>query len=297
MVVPLLQLVAYCLSFGLYGVFTTQVYAYYICFPKDKKHVKILVYGVLVIETIQSILVIRDAVTSFGIGFGERGEVAKIHNEWLTMPIASGIIGCIVQCFYAYRIKRLTHTIAASCFVVLLALVQCIGAIVAGVEGHIINNAWKLNSRVEYIAQAVKISCFVIVHTHKVFQLYKSKTKVENTQATLTRIIRLIIGTGIFTALIAILDLILYLGEYKRGAYFLIPCLNLGKLYSNSMMVVLNNRANIVSGRGRDAFGDTVTKERTIDFGEDSSASTASWNSRRNSCVETRVELEPVGQK
>ncbi|KAF9011844.1 hypothetical protein BDQ17DRAFT_1344953 [Cyathus striatus] len=272
-------LLAYSLSFGLYGVFITQVYAYYICFPKDRQHVKILVYSVLAIETCQAGVLIRDAVVAFGAGFG------KLERYLL---LSSSSVGCIVQCFYAYRIKVLTRRNAASCVIVVLALVQFIGAIVAGIEGRMVGSIIKLSTRLEYTAQVVRnvssAICDIIISAYICYYLSTSPTKLENTQKTLTRIIKLIVGSGMFTAMVAILDLALYLAKYNEGAYFLVPCICLGKLYSNSMMVVLNNRAHIIGGRGL-----------SFTIGGHDSMDTSTTSRGTGSYVEARGQ--PLGQK
>lgn len=55
----------------------------------------------------------------------------------------------------------------------------------------------------------------------------------------------------IYTAAVAILDLVLFLADHRlgKGALFIAPCAVLGKLYSNSMMVLLNSRMGIDGGR------------------------------------------------
>ena len=67
----------------------------------------------------------------------------------------------------------------------------------------------------------------------------------KSTQTMVSRILRITIGTGALTATVAIMDLALYLADYKRGSLFMTPLAMLGKLYSNSMMVLFNSRISI----------------------------------------------------
>jgi len=67
----------------------------------------------------------------------------------------------------------------------------------------------------------------------------------KSTQTMVSRILQITIGTGALTATVAIVDLALFLADYKRGSLFMTPCAVLGKLYSNSMMVLFNSRISI----------------------------------------------------
>ena len=86
-------------------------------------------------------------------------------------------------------------------------------------------------------------------------QLFKEKSIWKQTQCTIHKLIRLILETGmltgqpenplssiplLYTAAIAITNFCLFL--IPSTAYYQTTALVLGKMYSNSMMVVLNSR-------------------------------------------------------
>lgn len=88
---------------------------------------KLLVYGVYTIETIQTILITHDAHEGYARGFGNLAALDSAHYEWLAVPILSGIgmlylcfsqlvlncsflVSCIVQLFYAYRVWLLSRS-------------------------------------------------------------------------------------------------------------------------------------------------------------------------------------------
>lgn len=50
-----------------------------------------MVYGVYLLEIIQTILVTHDAFAIFGYGFGDLENMAAMHLDWLTVPIMSGV--------------------------------------------------------------------------------------------------------------------------------------------------------------------------------------------------------------
>ncbi|KAF8996705.1 hypothetical protein BDQ17DRAFT_1249469, partial [Cyathus striatus] len=93
------QLFAYMTNWMFYGVLCVQVYLYYLAFPKDPLHNKIMVYIVFILETIQSAMLGRDAYVTFAEGFGNPNAVNNIHLEWFTLPFL-GSIGKFSCCFY-----------------------------------------------------------------------------------------------------------------------------------------------------------------------------------------------------
>ncbi|TFK32873.1 hypothetical protein BDQ12DRAFT_565492, partial [Crucibulum laeve] len=81
---------------------------YYLAFPNDKPFIKYLVYGIFCMEIIQFIVIARDSFVTFASGFGDAKTVTGVHLMWLTMSLMSAIVGCIVQLFYAFRIRVLS---------------------------------------------------------------------------------------------------------------------------------------------------------------------------------------------
>lgn len=64
---------------------------YYLAFPKDRTVIKSLVYGVYVIQTVQTILVTHDAFNGYAKGYGRATVLNSAQLEWLAVPIFSGI--------------------------------------------------------------------------------------------------------------------------------------------------------------------------------------------------------------
>ena len=110
------------LSWGFYGAlvvqvckydyvnYTTQtathpslVDLYYLAFPKDRRWMKILVWGVALIETIQTAFMSHDAVMALGLGFGDRAALDSVHFDWLTLPLITAIGEHFNLIFYVVR--------------------------------------------------------------------------------------------------------------------------------------------------------------------------------------------------
>ncbi|TFK32880.1 hypothetical protein BDQ12DRAFT_638237 [Crucibulum laeve] len=251
-------IIGYLLNWGLFGIISVQVYLYYLAFPNDKTFIKHVVYGVYCLEVVQSIVIARDAFVTFASGFGDPTAVTGMHTLWLTMPLMSAIVGCIVQLFYAFRIRVLSEGKVLPVTIATLALTQCGAGIAASIIGGKIGDVTKLTTTAVFLAQGIRNGASVICDIAIALSMWFSLTPkidtnknvfVKSTEARLTRILKLSVATGTLTALFAVLDLSLYFGLQKSGGYFLVPCVSLGKLYSNSMMTMLNSRIQIIGGR------------------------------------------------
>ena len=64
---------------------------YYISFPRDRLNSKLLVYGVYLVECIQTALVTHDALRYFGSGFGDLQNLDRVQWLWIDTPILSGV--------------------------------------------------------------------------------------------------------------------------------------------------------------------------------------------------------------
>lgn len=64
---------------------------YYISFPKDRAASRIVVYSLLVIETVQVVLNTWDVFDIFAAGFGDFDNLDHIHMSWFAVPIMTGL--------------------------------------------------------------------------------------------------------------------------------------------------------------------------------------------------------------
>ncbi len=62
---------------------------YYDGAAPDRLLTKCLVYGVYVMEFIQTVFVTYDAFVIFAFGFGDVKSLTAVHFHWLTIPIMS----------------------------------------------------------------------------------------------------------------------------------------------------------------------------------------------------------------
>ena len=64
---------------------------YYLAFPNDQMYMKCLVYGVYILEFIQSILITEDGFRIFVSSFGDVEAIDQVNTAWLSVPILTAI--------------------------------------------------------------------------------------------------------------------------------------------------------------------------------------------------------------
>ncbi|XP_006459755.1 hypothetical protein AGABI2DRAFT_142196 [Agaricus bisporus var. bisporus H97] len=212
---------------------------YYIAFPNDKKITKAIVAFVYSIDTAQTFLALYDFYQSFCVN-----KYSFILNQdntthlWLTIPFTGTLS---MYCDHTTTIFFLGIPLNSSILIY-------------------------TNLTVYYGWGSVGMVCDLVIAVYMSWFLTKQmrRSPSRKTQVMVTRIKRLVLETGLLTASVpraqcnpaaafaATFTVLLVLtGHY---ATFAIPGLTLGKLYSNSILVLLNNRFTIEGGRNEPAF-------------------------------------------
>ncbi|KAF7776789.1 hypothetical protein Agabi119p4_5182 [Agaricus bisporus var. burnettii] len=248
------------LNFLLYGILTVQTYLYYIAFPNDKKITKAIVAFVYSIDTAQTFLALYDFYQSFCVN-----KYSFILNQdntthlWLTIPFTGTLIATVAQLFYAHRIYVLSQKNVITGIVIILAVAQLVFGLATTIFflGIPLNSSILIytNLTIYYGWGSVGMVCDLVIAVYMSWFLTKQmrRSPSRKTQVMVTRIKRLVLETGLLTAAFAATFTVLLVltGHY---ATFAIPGLTLGKLYSNSILVLLNNRFTIEGGRNEPAF-------------------------------------------
>ncbi|PBK84788.1 hypothetical protein ARMGADRAFT_1088234 [Armillaria gallica] len=258
------------LNWGLFGTLSVQLYLYYLAFPNDRRFTKYLVYGIYVIEFAQTILVAHDAFATFGYGFGDMDALTRMNCNWVAVPVMSAIAAGVGQVFYAYRIFILSKSQIIPIFIICISLTSSVAAMVTGIYSFQAGNLTKMNNWKIIIAMAIwcgasplcdiviaicmtyyasSFSLSVIfIDVDAISQLIMLTTNFRRTQMLVTRIIRLTIETGSVTAVVALLNFVLFVAFPHQTSY-ITPGLLVPKLYANAVYMVLNSRFQIIGGR------------------------------------------------
>ncbi|KAK0196089.1 hypothetical protein F5146DRAFT_1028513 [Armillaria mellea] len=245
-------IVAYLLHWGLFGTLSVQLYLYYLAFPMDRRFTKCLVYGLYIIEFVQTMIFTHDAFATFGYGFGDMEALTGMYFNWFTVPIMSAVSACIGQGFYAYRIFVLSKSPIVPILVICVSMTSLVAGIIMGVLCFPEDNVTELNSLRMSILVGILCGaaalCDIIIAICMTYYLMRSNTGFRHTQMLVTKLIRLIVETGSVTAVVALLSFVLFFA-FPHQTFYGTPTLIVAKLYANNVYMVLNSRIRIIGGR------------------------------------------------
>ncbi|PBK66276.1 hypothetical protein ARMSODRAFT_356319 [Armillaria solidipes] len=240
------------LNWGLFGTLSVQLYLYYLAFPNDRRSLKYLVYGIYVIESVQTMLIAHDTFATFGYGFGDIDALTRMNYNWLSAPIMSGVAACVGQVFYAYRIFIVSKSRFIPIFIICISLTSSVAAIITGIYSFQAGDLTKMNNRKTSIAIGIWCGasplCDILIAICMTYYLTRSTTNFRRTRMLVTKIVRLTIETGSVTAVVALLNFVLFIAFPHQTSY-ITPGLLVPKLYANSVYMVLNSRFQIIGGR------------------------------------------------
>ncbi|KAK7052973.1 hypothetical protein VNI00_004293 [Paramarasmius palmivorus] len=241
-------LLGYLMNWGLFDL-------YYTAFPRDKKAFQALVYGVYIIETIQTIMVTQDAFRNFAYGFGSVDSLNQVGTIWFDVCVIDGLVAFLVQSYFSYRIYLLSHSKILTFVILFTAFAQLAGAIATGAIAKSVLFFSNLRAAC-FIPACFWLGgsgfCDVLIALSMTFVLSRLNGGFQETRDLVRRIIRLTMETGSLTAAVALVDLIVFL-VLPDDNYHIVPALVLAKLYSNSLLVVFNSRLRIPHARGNDS--------------------------------------------
>ncbi|KAK0241168.1 hypothetical protein EDD85DRAFT_992751 [Armillaria nabsnona] len=265
-----IQVVAYLLHWGLFGTLSVQLYLYYLAFPKDRIFTKCLVYGIYIVEFVQMMFVTHDVLAMFGYGFGDLEALTRMDFNWLVVPVMGGVVACVGQVFYAYRIFILSSSRIVPPFVTCVSSTSSVAAILTGVYAFEAGDITKLNNRKTSIAIGIwcggSALCDVIIAICMTYYLTHRNTSLRHTRILVTKLIRLTIETGSMTAVVALLSLILFI-VFPHQTFYGAPIFIMPKLYANTVYMVLNSRIRVMGGR--DTYTSSTDMEITTTVMED----------------------------
>ncbi|KAF7303496.1 hypothetical protein MIND_00578600 [Mycena indigotica] len=239
------------MNWALMGALVVQAYIYFVAFPRDRLPNKAIVCFVLVAELLQTLGDSRDTIRTFGAKWGDFASLDTVGWAWFSVPILGSTIGCVGQLFFAWRI----HIIGARkawvvpIIITIITLFQFGAGIWTGVQiiqaKHFSALTFdRMKPPIAWLSATAAADLLIVVAT--IYYLLKAREPGFSgaTQAAVTRIITVTIETGIPCAVFALVDLALFV-KYNGNNFHLGTCIWLSKVYSISILTILNSRAHI----------------------------------------------------
>ncbi|KIM49804.1 hypothetical protein M413DRAFT_21942 [Hebeloma cylindrosporum] len=269
------QVLTVLLNSGLLGILSVQVYLFHLAFPKDRVYMKCLVYGIYFTELVQSILVVETGFRTFVTGFGKVEVFNEIETLWLSVPIFTAIDTFFVQGYYAHRIRILAQSRKVAAAIIALSFIQLGGGIAVGVIAEQEKFYTSLNTPKMLVLAGTStgiwnvgsVLCDIIIAVCMTYYLSRYDTTIKETKVILKKVIRLTIETGtltgaktLFQSLVhvrlnlmilaaAIVGIVSFSLAILPGSpyYYQVPMGIIGKVYANSMLVLINSRMLLTS--------------------------------------------------
>ncbi|KAI9433047.1 hypothetical protein H4582DRAFT_1027259 [Lactarius indigo] len=226
-------------NWTLYGVLCVQIYVYSYNFQIDRRSVKFLVYFVFLLETIQTALTGADIYYWFVSGFGNVERLGNSHFTPVDVAIIGTVISLIVQGYFCYRIWVLNSRSSWVCWIIAVAAVtQSTGGIWASIEPLTVDKYMAPKTPI-YLWAISSVLADVLIAVAMTLLLRRVRSNFSS--FVLTRVVRLTIETNALTAMLVIGSLVLHVAFPNK--YFYLCTVNIfGKVYSNTLLVSLNNR-------------------------------------------------------
>ncbi|KAH9987912.1 hypothetical protein BJV74DRAFT_473182 [Russula compacta] len=229
-------------NWTLYGALCVQTYVYSYNFPHDRRWMKALAYFVFLLETVQTALTGADAYYWFMAGFGNMERLRNSNFGGIDNPLIDAIISLVVQVFFCYRIWTLSdRSLWLPLLIVVFSIAQAIGAAWAGIKSAT-NGAYAIAKVAQYLWLITCTLVDILIAVVMTWLLRPRKDhEDQHSRHIVQRIMRLIIETNTVTASMALIAFVLYVA-YPNEIYYTFSTVIIGKLYSNTLFVTLNNR-------------------------------------------------------
>ncbi|KAI0091758.1 hypothetical protein BDY19DRAFT_991436 [Irpex rosettiformis] len=300
-------LVEICFALILYGVFCAQVYYWWSAY-KDPLHVRIIIWSLLVLETVHVGFCIHVLYWYFILNFSNENGLNEIAWSFgVTVYLeASVLISATVQSFYMLRIWRLRKQILVVGFMAALLIARVglafrttsfayefstwAGLLEASYTHAPINAGWALNV-------AVDAGITFVLATY-LYQDRSAATK-RGTKTLINKLAHYAISTGALTLMASTAIFITFNArshslvfggllevltkcKYAVILLFCYSCYSIPKVYANSMLAMLNARRSVMEKA-------SSTNNMTVEL-SDLAQGVSSYNNARSAVIQVTKE-------
>ncbi|KAH9952905.1 hypothetical protein BC827DRAFT_210089 [Russula dissimulans] len=233
----------------LFGVLVVQTYVYSYNFPVDRRPIKLLVYGVLLLETLQTALSGADLYYWFASGFGNFEHLTSPYATVFDVPMIGSLVSLTVQFFFMYRILVLSKRESwwLCVFIFLCSIISAIGAFSGGIYTHV-RGKFATGRILKMLALTWLTGNTIsdlLITAAMVFYLVRRRVRQDYASShAMVSIVRLTVETNIITTTVSVASLLM-ISLFPDKNWYVCPTSILGKIYSNTLLVSLNNRIAI----------------------------------------------------
>ncbi|KAI0325100.1 hypothetical protein GY45DRAFT_1438640 [Cubamyces sp. BRFM 1775] len=253
-----------CFCILLYGLTLHQTYLYFRFFHRDQSFLKVVVFAILIVETLHTIMITHICYDHLVINyFNPLGLLSDTWSLRLLAPI-SVVAMTLCQGFYTrrvYLIERRYRPLVALAIALLVAEFGFMVALtVQAFKGQNVEDLGNLTWLVSAI-YGLAVSIDSIVTGVLIAALLRSKTGFKRTDSLIQTLVVYTINTGLSLSIAGILCFVFALVMPETMIYVAIGVVTT-KLYANSVLAVLNARRSLSEGAALDGF-----RTDTLQFG------------------------------
>ncbi|KAF7302250.1 hypothetical protein MIND_00792000 [Mycena indigotica] len=240
------------LAVALFGVTTTQAYAYYRRFPGDSWKLKLFVLVVWLFETLHVVSVAQTLYVCSVRDYNRPQGLVYVPIGILVSFFANGVNSALIQAFFGIRIFRLSkgHYRIIAFLIWFLSAAQFVLAFLPLIAGALMGpialidfvsqEDWSV-----YSTMAISVACDFLIVFGLVYRLWSQRVSARRrTLVIVDKLIAWTIETGLITSTGAALELILFCSNRFNWNWLAIDCI-LSGLFSNALLANLNSRATL----------------------------------------------------
>ncbi|KDR82712.1 hypothetical protein GALMADRAFT_238211 [Galerina marginata CBS 339.88] len=230
----------------LYGVTLLQTFLYYRQYPNDSWLTKFIVFFLWILDTAHLFLCTIALYTYLVTNFSNP---EALHRSTWSMNLqtdCNGLIGLIVECFFARRLWIMSGNHFITGIIVILACIHFGLGVFFTVEGFILVNTSRFPSLIWVTSTGLgsAAAADIIIAASLCYYLTKSRTGFARTDSLIATLIIYSLTTGLITSVIAFIIVVTFAtmpNNYVWLGFFWL----IGKCYVNSLLAALNSRESL----------------------------------------------------
>jgi len=231
----------------IFGVITTQSFAYYRSFPQDPIYIKLAIVFLWLLQGFQLGCLTKALYTYLLSNYG--------HSQFLALAIWEGsvyqtttvVAATTVQTFFAYRVYTLSSRRWIGFVMQTLILVQFGFGVASSCRAYILGTLYDIAVNERWLI-GTWLGCEAITDLalagSMTFLLRRQRTGFKRTDNAINRMIIYTINTGTITSVVAVIVLVTFV---IAGFHFVVLALGvpLGGIYTLTMLANLHSRLTI----------------------------------------------------
>ncbi|KAJ7034043.1 hypothetical protein C8F04DRAFT_1395710 [Mycena alexandri] len=238
------MLIGVLLSTAVYGVMAVQMLLYYQTYKTDARWIRYFLLYLFLVETVNLAVEIGVIYEPLIVRYGTQNALITSPLFLPGVAISLVAVSTPIQLFTAWRISVITESIVIPLLISVLAVVSFAGAVLVTIFVSIRNEFEKFQSFswaviIWLISSAIVDVLIAAKLTHS---LTIRRTGFSAMDGQINRLIRLTVQTGAITAIVALVDVILFLAFPHTTLQFIVD-FPLSKLYAICLLSTLNARS------------------------------------------------------